>query len=335
MSDRITEEAEGNERQLGEIIRHAGSREQPPAAVRDAVRQATAAEWRAVAAARARRRSLRLSMTAAAAVAGLTVWVVLPLMQAPAAVVAAVTRVSGPVDVGGGVFSTATPIRPGGAVMAAAEIRSGPGGRVALQMGGTSVRMDEESAMTMTAPGRIALTRGAIYVDSGAAASGLLPLVIDTPYATVEHLGTQYEARLAGDGVRVRVREGRVRLLEGDVSVEGGAGEQVTVSGSGDVRREPVASTDAGWAWAGEIAPPFDIENKPLAGFLQWVGRETGREVVFESPASEGEAARVVLRGSVAGLAPERALAAVLATTRLAYREAPGRLLIDFKAGDR
>lgn len=335
MSDRITEEAEGNEQQLGEIIRHAGSRAQPPTAVRDAVRHATAAEWRAVTAARARRRSLRWSMTAAAAVAGLTVWVVLPLMQAPAAVVAAVTRVSGPVDVGGGLFSTFTPIRTGGAVMAAAEIRSSPGGRIALQMGGTSVRMDEESAMTMTAPGRIALTRGAIYVDSGAAASGSLPLVIETPYGTVEHLGTQYETRLGADGVRVRVREGRVRLLEGDVSVEGGAGEQVTLSDSGDVRREALASADADWAWVGEIAPPFDIENKPLAGFLQWVGRETGREVVFASPASEGEAARVVLRGSVEGLTPERALGAVLATTRLAYREAPGRLLIDFRAGDR
>ncbi len=335
MSDRSVRETDRDEQQIGQIIRHAGARAQPPAATRAVVREATAAEWRAVVAARARRRSFRWSVAAAAAVAGVTVWLVVPLVQAPAAVVAAVSRVSGPVDVGGGMFSGFVPVRPGAAVMAAAELRSGPGGRLALQMGGASVRMDEESAMTMTAPGRIALTRGAIYVDADPAASGSPPLVVETPYGTVEHLGTQYEARLGGSAVRVRVREGRVRILEGQLSVEGGAGEQMTVSAAGHVQREAIARTGADWAWAGEIAPPFDIENRPLAGFLRWVGRETGREIVFSSPASEEEASRVVLRGSVEGLTPERALGAVLATTRFAYREAPGRVVIDFKAGDR
>ena len=335
MKDRIPQDTGADERQLAELIRHAGSRVEPPAAMRDAVREAAASEWRAVVASHARRRTLRWSMTAAAVVAGLAVWLALPLVRAPAAVVASVIRVNGPVDVGGGLFAGFTLMRSGGAVMAGAEIRADSGGRVALQIAGTSVRLDENSAMTMIAPGRIALKRGAIYVDADPAASAASPLVIETAFGTVEHLGTQYEARLSDGGVRVRVREGRVRLMGEQRSVESHAGEQVTLLATGDVRREPLARADGEWAWVGEIAPACNIENKSLADFLHWVGRETGREITFSSSASEEEAAHVVLRGSVDGLSPERALAAVLATTRLGYSETPGRVLIDFKAGER
>ena len=189
--------------------------------------------------------------------------------------------------------------------------------------------------MAMIAPGRIVLKQGAIYVDSDPVASASSPLVIETAFGTVEHLGTQYETRLPAGGLRVRVREGRVRVTDGQRSVEGRAGEQVTLLATGDIRREPVARTGGEWAWVGEIAPPFDIENKPLADFLHWVARETGREITFASTASEEEAAHVVLRGSVEGLTPERALAAVLATTRLGYSESNGQVLINFKAGER
>jgi ferric-dicitrate binding protein FerR (iron transport regulator) len=335
MNDRITQGTERDERALADIIRHAGSRAQPPAAVRDAVRAAAEEEWRAVVADRARRRRSRWSLAAAAAVAGLSVWLVLPTVQAPAAVVASVTRVAGPVDMGGGLFSRSTPVQPGAAVMAAAEIRSGPGGRVALQMGSTSVRMDQDSVITVSGPGRVALARGAIYVDADPAARESSPLVIETEYGNVQHLGTQFETRLARDGLRVRVREGHVRIMSEQVSLESNAGEQVTLSGAGDVRREAAPRSGGEWAWVGEITPPFDIEGRSLAGFLHWVARETGREVVYSTPASEAEAARVILRGSVEGLTPERALAAVLATTQLSSGEAPGQLLIDLRPGDR
>lgn len=324
-----------DEQQLAEVIRHGGSREQPPDAVRAAVRRAAADEWRAVVAGRARQRTLRWAVAAAAAVAALAVWIVLPLVRPPAAVVASVTRVNGRVDASRGAFASFSPMESGEVVVASTRIRSGTGGRIALQMGSTSLRMDEDSAMTLVAAGRVALNRGAVYVDSGPGAAGSLPLVIETDFATVEHLGTQYETRLTEDGVRVRVREGRVRLKGTEQSVEGRAGEQVTLLGTGEVRRQPVARTGEEWAWVGEIAPAFDIENRPLIQFLRWAGRETGRQISFASSACEKEAAQVVLRGSIEGLTPERALAAVLATTRFDYRVAPGRLVIDFRTGER
>ena len=46
-------------------------------------------------------------------------------------------------------------------------------------------------------------------------------------------------------------------------------------------------------------------------------GARVGREIVFATPQSEAEAERAVLSGSVEGLGPAEALAAVLPTTSL------------------
>jgi hypothetical protein len=58
------------------------------------------------------------------------------------------------------------------------------------------------------------------------------------------------------------------------------------------------------------------------------VGRELGREIVFATPESESEAERAVLSGSVNGLAPGEALAAVLPTTSLRSSERDGKIEI-------
>jgi hypothetical protein len=50
--------------------------------------------------------------------------------------------------------------------------------------------------------------------------------------------------------------------------------------------------------------------------------------VVFASPASEAEARRVILHGSVAGLTPKDALTAVLLTTRLHQSQRGRRIVI-------
>jgi hypothetical protein len=56
--------------------------------------------------------------------------------------------------------------------------------------------------------------------------------------------------------------------------------------------------------------------------------------VQFASPAVLAEARRIVLRGTTAGLSPERALPAVLSTTSLRVGGQGGRLLIDFRTGE-
>jgi ferric-dicitrate binding protein FerR (iron transport regulator) len=336
MNDRTLRERDADEQRLAEIIRRAGARVQPDDAAREAVRGAVHAEWRAVVAERQRQRTWRWSLAAAAVVAALGVWVGAPLVQPPGAVMASVTRVNGPVAIGSGAWlSESVPAAAGAALTAGTELRSGAGGRVALAIGGASVRLDQDSTIRLAAADRIVLRRGAVYVDTGAQGEGVAPLRVETPLGMVEHLGTQYETRLLDGTVRLMVREGKVRLRGDAGEIDTVAGERVTLRRDGEVRRAAVSSADEAWAWAGEVAPAFDIENRSLPEFLRWVSRETGRDVGFVSAAAEQAAAGVVLRGSVAGLAPERALAAVLATTDLGYSEAAGGFQIDLKQGAR
>ena len=80
------------------------------------------------------------------------------------------------------------------------------------------------------------IERGALYVDAGTGAPGDSRLAIETPAGILLHVGTQYEVRLDGSDVRVRVREGRVEWQSKSGAVErGDAGEQFTIAADGAV----------------------------------------------------------------------------------------------------
>jgi hypothetical protein len=81
------------------------------------------------------------------------------------------------------------------------------------------------------------------------------------------------------------------------------------------------------------ITPPFSIDGRTVDEFLSWAGRETGRTVEYASPEVARQARSVTLNGTVEGLPPEGALAAVLATTSLEPTVADDRIRI-VKRGD-
>ncbi len=95
----------------------------------------------------------------------------------------------------------------------------------------------------------------------------------------MRHVGTQYEVRLLDSSVQVSVRDGTIewRSSRGDVE-RSGSGEQLTISNDGRVERTSVPAYGAAWDWTLEAAPTIDIEGLPLAQFLAWAARETGRE---------------------------------------------------------
>jgi hypothetical protein len=76
-----------------------------------------------------------------------------------------------------------------------------------------------------------------------------------------------------------------------------------------------------------QIAPPFAIQDQPLTAFLQWTARETGRTLEYASPSVEAAARDLRLRGSIANLTPETALAAVLSTTKFERTESNDNLI--------
>ena len=310
-----------DDQDLARLLRSAGPRARPsPEAMAD-VRRVVEAEWRATVAARRRRSEWRyVSAAAGVAVAAVALWLARPLYLSPPAPVATVAWVEGQAEVREG---------PGGAwrgVAAAmklrpdAELRTAGDGRVALTLAqGVDLRMDSGTRLALDDSTHASLAAGAVYVDSGAgAAARARDLTVETPFGEVRHLGTQYEARLLDGALRVAVREGLVAVRRGRSDVVGSAGEQLLIRDRG-VARSALSASDAQWDWAGRVAPPFDIEGRSLDDFLAWAARETGRTVVYASREAEQRANETVLSGSIAGLAPDAALDAVLSTTELRH----------------
>ena len=186
---------------------------------------------------------------------------------------------------------------------------------VALAHGG-SFRVAPGSSFELAAPDELFLHTGRVYFDFPAGGHAFL---LRATAGTVEHLGTQFEVTLVDAGMRVRVREGAVRVRTGSNVERAEAGSEVMVQQSGTIIRQSVPTYGPEWAWVEAIAPDFDIENRPLADFLTWVARETGRHIDFTDDRARTVAASTRLHGSVHGLAPLEALDRVLSTTTLRF----------------
>jgi ferric-dicitrate binding protein FerR (iron transport regulator) len=183
---------------------------------------------------------------------------------------------------------------------------------VSLQSGGL-LRARAGSILELVGSGEVRLLRGAVYVDAQGR-SPSTPIRVDTPAGVVRHSGTQFEVAMVGNQVRVRVREGSVSV-RGDLRVT--VGEQLTIGPGGAAQREPFAPYDSEWRWVEAAVVDVPVEGRSLASLLHWVARDTGRKLEFADVRSAAIADDTILHGSVAGLAPELALRAMLATTSL------------------
>ena len=312
---------------IAALLQRVGARPRPGDAVARQVQDAVEAEWRELVAARRSRNTRTRWLAAAASVAAVAVgaWLVWPATRVAPATVATLGPVVGEVELrdGDGPWRTAG---TGGAVTSESTLRTGRGGLAAVAMAnGVQVRLDSGTQLAMNEHGSARLVGGAVYVDAGSARDQAQPFVVDTPVGSVTHLGTQYVARLDGRTLDVAVREGRVELRDGGQAFVAGAGERLTVRGT-EVARGTISPTAPQWDWIGDVTPPYSIEGRTVAEFLTWAGRETGRSVVFATPADATLAERVTLSGTVEGLPPRQAVDAVLATTSLAATYADGRI---------
>lgn len=316
---------------IRELLRAAGTRDLPPADVMNEVRQAVHAEWRAVVNQKRRRsRFVAFGAAASVAVAAIAATVVLRLTPATAEPVAQVARVAGSLQIALDDADRWRVVKVGESLNAGALLRTDAGTRVALDFGhGLSVRIDDGSMVELKSARQLELESGAVYVDAAPQNEAQSqPLVIETLLGSVRHLGTQYQVRTQRDGIDVSVREGRIEISGKQGLIQATAGEQLVLTAD-KLERSTIAATDPRWEWASDIAPVFDIERQPLAAFLDWAARETGKHLVYATPEVSERAATLILRGSVRNLPPEQALNAVLATTPFKHSDDATQIRIE------
>ena len=130
------------------------------------------------------------------------------------------------------------PFTAGGAVMSGSTVTTSDGTLAMTLTSGVHLRLDASSTARVDSATDVALERGAVYVDSAGAhptQPGASPISIHTPAGLVRDIGTQFqvriEARLDGLGMRIRVRDGQVRVTDANgVDARADAGEELLVN---------------------------------------------------------------------------------------------------------
>lgn len=321
---------------LARLLRLAGPRPAPEQAMRDEVYANVRSAWLA----RHRRvRRLRIAGLAAAVVAAIAIAVLLRMPEpVPAlATVAVADRVIGDVSISVATLADDSAARdllqPGVPIAQHRTIRSAGNALAGLKLAnGASLRVAPGTSLRLESASEIALEHGRIYLDT-AGAPPAAQFAIRTRAGIVRDIGTQFEVLSNAARLRVRVRDGEIELASGAQLVHAHRGEELVVTAGEEVRRQQFAPTDSGWDWTRELAPPFETDQARVADLLAWVGRETGREVVYADATVRNAAAATRISGSIAGLAPEQTMTIALAATLLQAR-IDGERIVVARAGD-
>jgi ferric-dicitrate binding protein FerR (iron transport regulator) len=333
----VHQEPESNDASIEELLREVGARNEPSAETARAVMSAVHAEWRDIVQQRRRQQRVLAWRVAAGVVLAVLVTTFAYRFMAPEpAQIASIAYVDGRLLASAG--DAAPEARSSGQFIRVGDtVETDAQSRAAFSFAhGLSLRLDHDTRLTVDAIDRITLASGAVYIDAPPGDHDQSDaLTVNTFAGSVQHVGTQYEVRAEGDAMLVSVREGRVLLTSATSSNTGEAGQVLRLNTEGELTRSMLSATDPYWRWTLQAAPAFDIENQSLSEFLQWIARETGRQVTYSTPQAEAAAANVKLRGSIAGLDPDAALIAVLSTTQFRrYQTDASEIGIELATGD-
>lgn len=298
------------------------------------IRAATEAEWRATVAAKPRRwipAAIAASVLGVALLVGLAVFGSLEGSQ-DGAVLAKLERSEGPGVAQLRTFRSSIPVTAGEPLTSGRTYRARGQALLALA-GGGNLRMAAGSTMEVLRTDTVRLDAGEMYVDIPPGTHTAAAFNVTTPAGEFRHAGTQFALAVSNGETRLRVREGVVHWLAANGESAVRAGNEVRISRDGKVSHGAIAPSDKAWNWTSATTPNFEVENRPLQEFLEWVARESGRELVLADEATRKQVATIRMHGSVSGLAPMQALSAVMAATSLRYELPDGKIRVS-SAGD-
>lgn len=306
---------------LAALIRAVGRRSVPPREDYERVLGASRAAWQRAVRERKRRR-WTYALAAGVAFVVLAAGVLRQIDDLrPNVVAGTLTTFSGAVFAGSAAGEKWRWLNERGApLMSGTRLRTDPSGRAALRLTpDTSLRIAGSTDLLLQSGNRVELLEGRVYLDTRGSHSGTIEIV--TRFGTLRDVGTQFEVLATGTNLRVRTREGVVTLTRGpsEAVLQCDVSEELRIDSQGNVERGRIAAYDAEWLWAEMLTEPPPGPELPLPQFLDWVARETGRGLRYDSPETEGRVSNVILHGTPPDLAPAQALEIALATTDIDY----------------
>lgn len=315
---------------LEELFRHVSSRERAPQSVEREIREALHDEWTQQV--RQRRTRRRVASWAIAAAVVLAVFVFTGLFRQPVPdvqrpLLASVEKKTGDVflqEPDGRAFGQLDSRQ----ISAGNELFTTQDSRIALSwVNGESVRLDQNSRVALISSTEIELLSGKVYIDSAGVRVKGKAFRILTPSGPVSHIGTQYITAIVGHDVTISVREGEVAVGSGEDKSIAVPGQKLLVSNDGKKSITTIPTYGEDWLWAEAVAPQFNMEGRTLKDLLDWVGRETGRKIEYDSASSEIAAAQTRMHGNI-DLEPLRAMELMLQTSDLTHEIKDGVILV-------
>lgn len=313
---------------IDRLIRLAGRRDEASAVARARARAVTHEAWREAVNRRGRHRWAWFALPlAAAATVILAVVVARPGDDRRASTeVDVATLLRGSLSVDGRSSGADRAAVTGETLRSGAVIRTANGQFAALALaGGGELRLNGGTTVKFSGRRWFEIEAGHLYVDSGHTSGSTLE--IQTPGGTVHDVGTRFDVRVDGRDLRVRVRDGAVRLVVGPRHLDAIAGQQLVARSGETAVVEAARLYGSDWDWL-LAAAPFRVEGATLEAFLRWVESESGRGVAFTEPSLRPALARTVLHGSIEGHTLEEALAVILPACGLSHRFDGDRILI-------
>jgi ferric-dicitrate binding protein FerR (iron transport regulator) len=334
------------DKSLENLLRLAGERAEIPLGIESRVRHRVQEAWRASTTApngdrvyaevqktwrRDAMRNRVIRWLAPLGVAASAALVFIALSQPEATPPQAVATVAGVVAPN----ATPSDYQAGSSVYEGDLIATGPGGGVSLLLArNVSLRIDENTRVQVDAGDRFTLLNGRVYADTGQFIYRDGGLIVETAFGRVRDIGTQFAVAADSASLDISVREGRVELTRETETQAARMGERLTLVDGQGASISRLDTHDPYWNWIADLTPAFDMTNKSLLDFLKWAARETGRELRFTTDESRMFAMRTDVYGSVDGLTPDEALAAILSTTSLDYRIERDKVVLDRRTTD-
>jgi ferric-dicitrate binding protein FerR (iron transport regulator) len=222
-----------------------------------------------------------------------------------------------------------SPIAIGSELRAGQDLAARGGAMLALQ-GGGNLRLAPGTELEVISTSSVRLERGELYVDIPPGTHPGAGFVAITAAGEFRHVGTQFSLAAIDGATRLRVREGSVtwNAARGQTTVN--AGTEVFIDRDHRVTRRTLESAGDAWAWTTAMAPEVEIEGRPLAEFLDWVARETGRKLLITDEGTRRQIATIRMHGSIRGLQPLDALNAVMTATSLRFDLPTGAIRVSF-----
>lgn len=305
---------------VADIIRAAGPRPMPPEAHYEQVFAATHAAWQR----QLRRRWQRRWLAAAASVAGLLVTGAIIQLSGTGGQdpVAAIALARGTLEVSIDDGASWRSLDETENLVAGTRVRTNDESMASLALnGGGSIRLANQSQMQL-GPSRFELIEGTLYFDSDGRAPDA-SIEIATTFGVVEDIGTQFEVATARNLFRVRVRTGRVSITragdDSEITADGGA--EIELAASGAAIERALAADDETWTWVEALAIPPRSDS--ILNYLNWIARETGKQLVWNSRLAQSRAGSEKLVADLAGYTPREVLNVIAATTNFRFTD-PG-----------